>query len=175
MRSAVFDPGAIGKLGTVVYYEHTIARQYAETLALALRQTYERTAKLLIATREAPLNLALRKRYEPHADVFVSIHLNASTNAFAEGYEVWYYTDESRELAQVLLDACGRALEGMVNRGIKRNAFTVLTRARPSALVELGFITNPRDLARLVLPTTRQAWARATATALHAYLQARGE
>ena len=171
-QSAVFDPGAVGKLDSAVYYEHHIARSYAESLLNELRDNYgygERV-KLLVATRTEPLNLTTRKRYEPNADAFVSIHLNASTNELARGYEVWYNTQASEPLARALLDACTRALDGLPNRGLKQRAFTVLTRTRPSALVELGFITNQSDLRTLLLPTTRSAWARATASALHRLL-----
>jgi N-acetylmuramoyl-L-alanine amidase len=64
----VFDPGAIGYLGAAQHREADIAAQYANSIAYMLRTLYPNIeTHLLIATREQPLSLQQRRRYEPSA------------------------------------------------------------------------------------------------------------
>ena len=83
------------------------------------------------------------------ADIFVSLHTNASSNPSANGIEVLIY-DRSLEEAYRLADDILVELvsvTGLRNRGIvERPGLYVLRRTRmPAVLVEMGFITNPVD------------------------------
>jgi len=79
------------------------------------------------------------------ADIFVSLHRNSFTNATANGIEIWVrYSNHT--------SAAGAVLEELVkvphqsNRGVKIGAYKVLYNAKmPAMLVELGFISNPKD------------------------------
>ena len=63
------------------------------------------------------------------------------------------------------------ALQGIKDRGIRQAPFVVLTGATmPAALVEVGFLSNPEEAARLALPDTQQQIAAALADAIVAYL-----
>ena len=82
------------------------------------------------------------------ADVFISLHTNASVNESATGTEALVF--ESQTPAYRLAEDILRALNentGLRNRGIVlRPGLYVLRRTRmPAVLLELGFITNPRD------------------------------
>lgn len=107
------------------------------------------------------------------ADVFVSIHINSSTDAAANGAEVWYpnptgSTDihnEGANLAQKILDQLGAL--GLNKRGIHyRNYsydwsvdqnvgdldyYAVIRNAKangfPGVIVEHAFVSNPSDAA----------------------------
>ncbi len=80
------------------------------------------------------------------ADVFVSIHLNASTNDGAEGIETWRYknvSDKTKRLADNVQTQL-IAMTGSKNRRVKTSeSLYVLRHTKASAvLVEVGFISN---------------------------------
>ncbi len=83
------------------------------------------------------------------ADIFVSIHTNASINPSANGSEALIYSESSTEAYNLAEDIITNLTEvtGLRNRGIiERPGLYVLRRtAMPAVLVELGFITNPED------------------------------
>ena len=83
------------------------------------------------------------------ADIFVSIHTNASVNPSANGSEVLIYSRESERAYMLAEDILRNLTEvtGLRSRGIvERPGLYVLRRtAMPAVLVELGFITNPSD------------------------------
>ena len=169
----VFDSGAIGYLGQAQHREADIAAQYANSIAYMLRTMYPAIeTRLLIATREQPLSLQQRRRYEPSAAAFVSIHLNAAESRNAHGYETWYSREHSVELARAVHAALQRALAGRLDRGVKQKGLTVCQREKPSALLELGFITNASDLEYLLLRETRARVAREVAKAIAEFVGA---
>ena len=83
------------------------------------------------------------------ADVFISIHTNASTNPSANGSEALIYSVRSEEAFALAEDILVKMTEitGLRNRGIvERPGLYVLRRtSMPAVLVELGFITNASD------------------------------
>ena len=86
------------------------------------------------------------------ADYFISLHNNASDQASATGTEAFVYGQGSPAfaLAEDIVEGVSGET-GLFNRGVfARPSLYVLRRtAMPAVLVELGFITNPRD-ARLM-------------------------
>ena len=88
------------------------------------------------------------------ADIFVSIHTNASVNPSANGAEALIYSTSSTEAYDLAEDIITNLTEvtGLRNRGvIERPGLYVLRRtAMPAVLVELGFITNPEEAELMV-------------------------
>ena len=86
------------------------------------------------------------------ADLFLSLHTNASDNPATSGSEALVYRlgTTAADIAQVLLRSVVQRT-GLRNRGVKaRPGLYVLRRTdMPAVLMELGFITNPGD-ARLM-------------------------
>ena len=86
------------------------------------------------------------------ADYFLSLHTNASELSAATGSEAFVYAlrGPAMALATSILTSLEEAT-GLANRGVfARPSLYVLKRtAMPAILLELGFITNPRD-ARLM-------------------------
>ena len=81
------------------------------------------------------------------AEIFLSIHCNAFTKSAANGTETFYYPKSARDmaLAKALQDGM-LDHSGLRNRGVKEARFYVLHHSSmPAALVELAFITNPKE------------------------------
>ncbi len=86
------------------------------------------------------------------ADYFISIHCNASTNASANGTEVYVYAQYTQAywLAQYLLGGIVARM-GTKDNGVRLNpSLYVLRRTQmPAALVELAYLTNENDARKL--------------------------
>lgn len=84
------------------------------------------------------------------ADLFLSLHCNASVDPTVSGSEALVFARDSTSyaIAEVILRSLTEAT-GLRNRGVLvRPGLYVLRRtAMPAVLLELGFITNPADAA----------------------------
>lgn len=106
------------------------------------------------------------------ADYFVSIHCNASTNTAANGTEVYVYNDSGKAF-----DLAGDVLKNIVaqvgtkDNGVRINpSLYVLRRTKmPAILVELGYITNASDAAKL--ENNQEQFAKGIYNGLLAYLK----
>ena len=96
----------------------------------------------------------------PKEDILKSILWDMAQSEFQE---------ESSHLAEILQDSLARSLR-LQNRGVKQAAFYVLGgAAMPAVLVEVGFVTNPKEERRLSDEGYREQVARAVATGLIDY------
>jgi N-acetylmuramoyl-L-alanine amidase len=95
-----------------------------------------------------------------HPDAaFVSIHFNCSPKRSANGVETYYYNPRSRPLAANILASIANCY-GSHSRGVKFARFFVLHHnQRPATLLELGFVSNPAENAKLQDPRVRQVLA----------------
>ena len=107
----------------------------------------------VIYTRKTDLFLELHQRAnianQSNADAFVSIHINATENITAQGYETFSYPTSAKgaRLAKDIHDSIIGAKLYTKNRGTKTANFAVLRQTKmPAALIELGFITNKEDV-----------------------------
>ena len=94
----------------------------------------------------------VREANEWGADYFISLHTNASSSPSATGSEAYAYArgTPAFRLGEDILEGLNAAT-GLRNRGMKaRPGLYVLRKTEmPAVLVELGFITNPSDAARM--------------------------
>ncbi len=82
-----------------------------------------------------------------NADFFICIHSNASNNNTAVGTETYYSRNKEKDkaIAETIQNALVAA-NGLSNRGAQTAGFYVLNNTKmPAVLVELGFISNPRE------------------------------
>jgi N-acetylmuramoyl-L-alanine amidase len=104
-------------------------------------------------------------------DMFISVHINAASDPDANGAEVIVTESDARSarLAGKLLDTLVKC--GLKRRGVKWDSQSRHSRLKvlrdtyrmmPAALIEVGFITNPADAAKL----RDQKWVEQTAAAL---------
>lgn len=98
-------------------------------------------------TSKVELNDRLAQMHREKPDLMISLHSNSMSYAAdgtgASGVEVYYYEDASHRLAEALADSiCERT--GRKNRGAKQDYYKVtLNSYTPTAMVEMGFLTNP--------------------------------
>lgn len=143
------DPGANGN-GIV---EKDIALAVSHLLRLQL----QKDGAEIVMTRDTDTFISLDKRvekaHEVNADSFISIHANSHTNPAAHGTETFWNADhqsqESRELAEKIQKHLIQNLQ-TYDRGAKQANFRVVTATTiPSVLVELGFLSNPTEAAKM--------------------------
>lgn len=103
------------------------------------------------------------------ADFFISIHYNAAETTSANGSETFHLIanehEESGLTSEVLANAIQNQLLsklGTMNRGVKTANFVVLrNNIKPSILLEVGFVSNVAEAARMSEPSFRQSAAEA--------------
>lgn len=103
------------------------------------------------------------------ANLFVSIHSNSfASSGSVHGTAVLYDEEKkssgnsSKRLADILLKKTTRAL-GSKNMGLVagHNIYVIRSNEAPAALIEVGFMTNPKELANLTDKTYQKKCARA--------------
>ncbi|RLQ84888.1 N-acetylmuramoyl-L-alanine amidase [Planomicrobium sp. Y74] len=106
------------------------------------------------------------------ADAFVSIHSNSHGSTTVGGSETFYsasVANDSKQLATFIQNRLYKAMEHP-NRGVKAENFRVLAaNPLPAALVELGFLTNSSDAAKLATSTYKEKAAIAIADGIEEY------
>ena len=117
----------------------------------------------------------LAERHD-RADMLAGVDLSGTTDEIARILMsvAWQDTKpRSRALAEALVEGIDAAGLRLHRRPIQSGAFTVLRAVdMPSVLVELGFMSNPRDLANLQDPSWTAQMVEALADALeHWHLQ----
>jgi N-acetylmuramoyl-L-alanine amidase len=146
--------------------------------------------------RALDLSARCRKAAALQADLFVSVHANATANRNVRGTETFVlslpdryssnsygsgkppsstYTGNRYDIANMALGF--RIHQNLVkatgqeDRGVKRARFEVLRNAPcPAALVEMAFLSNAKDEAMVIDPAGRDRIARGIADGIVAYL-----
>lgn len=105
------------------------------------------------------------------ADIFVSIHCNAAANTAALGTETFYSLGSERgTVLATFIQAQLIGLGDLVDRGIKNTSLYVTGHTQAvAALVELAFLSNIYDAAKLADPTWQDAMAKAIARGVTDY------
>nr|WP_042350951.1 N-acetylmuramoyl-L-alanine amidase [Bacillus massiliigorillae] len=181
----VIDPGHGGKDSGAVGYNLTEKYVVLDT-GLRLQKLLANTPFTVKLTRSTDVFLELSERVtfakQNKANTFVSIHANAA-NGNASGSETYYYdtsravnpnTADSKLLAEKIQTRLYKAMEHN-NRGEKHGDLHVIREnSMPAVLVELGFIDNKSDNAKLASPTYRQKAATAIYQGILDYYKAKG-
>lgn len=138
------------------YREQDLVFEIGRRLAVLLNDNPEFDARLSRPTEDTQIgfsaasSLAARVNdaNEWGADYFISLHTNASDFPSANGSEAYVYSlfGEAYPFAETLLVYLGYATGIRVRGVFPRPGLYVLRRTRmPATLLELGFITNPRE------------------------------
>lgn len=153
-----FNTGAEGN----GFYEQDITYEVGRRLYALLSTSPEFELRLSRPTSDTVLGTSnassltarVRDANAWGADIFLSLHTNASLNENATGSEALIYDRSSTValgLAEDILEELN-LVTGLRNRGvIERPGLYVLRRTNmPAVLVEMGFITNPTDAELMV-------------------------
>ena len=133
----------------------------------------------VVMTRSREVSLDLSPRVDlanrSSADIFVSIHANASRGKRKEinGLETFYYTGwRGRLLAEKIQTEILKVSPGSPDRGVRRGRYFVIKKTNmPAVLVEIGFLTGRLDARRLEKKIHRQRIAYAIAKGIIEYLK----
>jgi N-acetylmuramoyl-L-alanine amidase len=136
------DNGAYRNFGGA---EKIATLDVAKRLEQKLRESQLKT----VMTRSSDVFIPLEQRVaienSQKNPIFVSIHFNDSRKRGIHGFETYYHSPISRDLA----DRIQRKLTTIphsANRGVHFASFRVLRLARyPAVLVECGFLSNRRE------------------------------
>ena len=156
-----YDPGAQGTLNGATVNESNLTLQ----ITYKVKEILENNGYSVLMTRSDDTYKTLIERPQlanaNNAALFVSIHINSVDNApNANGTEV-YYAESNNEavggvtssmLAKNILNAMVKNM-GSYNRGVKTAEHAVTKRSdMPACLAEVGFITNPDEVAKMSDP-----------------------
>ena len=165
------DPGAIGIGGIretdVVLDVSKIVKKLLSEKGVKVRLT---------RNSEIDLDLPPRVSYANRtgADIFVSIHANASRGKKRDinGLETFYYRGwRGKLLAKRIQKHILRVSPGSPDRGVKQGRFYVIKNTRmPAVLVEIGFLTGRLDARRLDKSIHRKRIAYAISKGILEYL-----
>lgn len=172
------DPGAIGPTGLQ-------EKQVTLPIAEYLKSILEAKGAKVILTRTTDVDV-----YGPHAsgvdelqarvnvangnqaDAFISIHINSFSNPNVGGIATYYFdgSDQSKKLASSVQEQIAEHSGFNGDRGIQPGNLYVLRHSlMPSILVELGFISNPKEEGHLKESETQKGFANELAKGLELY------
>ncbi len=182
------DPGTSGVLSGTTYYEKTVAldmaKQASSLISADTRFKVYQTRPLDVFTQ-----LYDRPAFSTNvkADMFISIHANASTSTVPMGIDTFYfdvtqenatylatkgvYPTDYRKSVTAKSKAFAEAMQtniinstNVIDRKYKHADFAVLRQNEiPAILIETGFMTNYVDMTNLANPEFRTKIAKAIA------------
>ena len=169
------DPGAIGIGGIretdVVLEVSKIVKELLSDKGVNVRLTRRNEVDLDLPPRVSFAN-------NTDADIFVSIHANASRGKRRDinGLETFYFRGwRGRLLAKKIQKQILRVSPGSPDRGVKQGRFYVIKNTRmPAVLVEIGFLTGRLDARRLQKTVHRKRIAYAIAKGILEYFSKLG-
>jgi len=163
VHTIILDPGHGGYDSGAHTVRGLDEKKLTLDLSLQLKPLLEKKGYHVILTRTNDTFIPLGTRTaisnaHPNA-IFVSIHFNASPKRSASGIEAYYYNASSKRLATIIFKELPSSY-GAHPRGIKQATFFVLHHnRRPAVLLELGFVSNPRENTLLQKPIIRERLA----------------
>jgi len=163
----VIDPGHGGPDGGAVGADGTQEKDISLDVSLYVREYLQQGGATVYLTREEDTDLAaehtkglsnrksedIRNRLafveEKDPDLFLTIHLNAIPSPKWSGAQTFYYPkyDESKHLAEMIQAEIIRNLENTTREALPIQGIYLLKHAEvPSAIVEVGFLSNATEL-----------------------------
>ncbi|MBO5248213.1 MAG: N-acetylmuramoyl-L-alanine amidase [Clostridia bacterium] len=187
--TVVVDPGHGGTDGGAVGDDGTVEKHLNLSIASLLKEKLEKKGITVIMTRQTDEDTdgltGFHKRQdleqrakignESGADVYVSIHINASNARRDQGFQAWYGSGnpDGKRLAECITASVEDKSICTRIRAVKQVPETLYifrTVTIPSVLVECGFISNSADLYQLKQEGFRNEMCEALCDGIVAYL-----
>lgn len=163
-QTGVYDPGATHVENGFAFQEAAIALRYALTLKDVLRsQRVEVFMTRDDGTDHTPVGSRASMAKAAGCTALISLHLNDFDDDSANGLEVLYRNSGDKALAQKLQDALIKATKMRDRKAKQRTDLAVLKFNGIAVLVELGFIANDQDRAKLLNAQMRDTITRTIA------------
>lgn len=173
------DSGACNR--TLGLAEKDITLNISQRLATILRaRGYE-----VIMTRETDRDVSYagspdseelnaRVNIGKKADIFISVHINASNNKNANGVSTHWYKAEDKNLAVEIQQSLASRTERNDRGAVRDNFYVVSKSSVPAVLVEAGFISNNEEAKLLMQDDFLQKVAESIADGLGIYISKYG-
>jgi len=198
-RVVVIDPGHGGSNpGTRSIVDGRLEKEFTLDWARRLSPLLEQKGWQAFLTRTGDVDVSLPDRTAfaeaHHADLFLSLHFNASGgNGDPAGVETYCltptgmassvtrgYSDDTDQVFPnntfdaenlryaVRLQRALLEINGATDRGVRRARYPAVLRgsSQPAVLIEGGYLSNPREARKIADPAYRQKLAEAVARAL---------
>ena len=173
-KVVVIDPGH-GGLDTGALRGLTLEKDLTLSIAQKVKDILKEAGmKKVLMTRNEDKTLSLEERVEyanrKDADIYVSIHINASVKSEIKGIETHYYTQSGYKVAQVIHEELLDNVDAE-DRGLFKSKFYVINHTKaPAVLLELGFISNEQERSSLTSEKRQTDSAQAIADGIINYL-----
>lgn len=207
------DLGASSRLKKIKVHEKDLVLEISKMIAKELNKKGINAYLTRSMDRKVSLSQRAQLAQKVQADIFISVHANASQIRYSSGFET-YYLDNHQDGAvkkieevenqglfkqedmvqQILTDlVVERTVTSskklaysvhtnlrnsvkkpykLVDRGIKAGLFYVLALAkRPSILLEVGFLSNAKELKKIQSKKFQKKYAQAVAKGVASYLK----
>lgn len=189
-RVILVDPGHGGPDGGAVSEEGLLEKEVALNISLFLRDYLQEAGALVIMTREEDTDLAapdskrLRQRKvedlmkrvhlisQKKVDAFISIHLNAIPSPRWSGAQTFYnpVREENKRLATFIQAELIRQLGNTQRLAKQKGDVYILKQSKvPTVLVEVGFLSNPKEASLLSTRAYQQKLAASIYTGILRY------
>ncbi len=147
----VLDPGHGGKDSGAIALNGVYEKDLVSDTAVKVADQLRNAGATVIVTRNGDYFVSLDKRADIsnsyQTDAFVSLHYDSYPAIGVSGVTTYFGNGSDRGLAQNIQSSLASTVS-LDNRGIMQRNFSVLRgTTAPSVLIELGFISNPNDLA----------------------------
>ncbi|MBT9260017.1 MAG: N-acetylmuramoyl-L-alanine amidase [Clostridiales bacterium] len=174
------DEGAVSSLGGFLEKDKNleIALALGEKLkALGARVVYTRTSDEPLRGDGRELEARVQRMQEAQPDVVISIHHDVAPSPKVRGVAVYYSplnlnVEASRRLASLVEERISQdlGLPRLVSQYGRAQRYYVVTPVdAPAILVEMGFVSNPQDVAVMKDPLYKEKAADAIVRGLEAY------
>lgn len=221
----LIDPGHGGEdKGAVARYYYQKKKwklinekDIALSLAKKIHEELEKKKFKSYLTRSLDRTVSLADRAEIaekiKADLFISVHINASTGTEPRGFETYYLDNHNDSAIRKVEEVENKDLTGkeltvnkiltdlviertvtsskglatkihqniqtvvgskykLIDRGVKPGLFYVLALTkRPAILLEVGFLSNSKELKRILDPKFQSQYAKAVALGIASYIK----
>ncbi len=148
-KTIVLDPGHGGRDQGTEGARGTLEKELTLKTAKLLAKKLQAKGVNVVLTRNADDYIDLSNRTNTasqyNADAFISLHYDSINDSTIHGHTSYYYYFYEKELADTLHSHISNSID-MKDRGVRYgNYYVTRENPQPSVLLELGYLSNPRE------------------------------